>query len=342
MDKFLVFDTKKIAVIFITAYIFILIVLSSIVFSINSNYSQHSADTTGVFAEIFFCVIIISAIFYFCWVNILKREKQIKYNEELLKNAVFGIQTNLKELSGKLSIQSEKIIYVSSLFFEFIGAINDISQNSQKADSLACGAKESALTGINTVVENTKILQTISSSVENARDLTLALGERSKKIDKIVSTIKGISEQTNLLALNAAIEAARANEYGRGFAVVADEVRKLSVRSSVSAKEISDIIIDIQKEIESTITVIEITNGAAINGRNTAEQLHQSFEQIQSMIQTTKDSIENISNSLSNQMNVGNNIVNSIEEINLLISDVTASSDKISVVLAEVLKPNIV
>lgn len=64
----------------------------------------------------------------------------------------------------------------------------------------------------------------------------------SEQIDKIVSTINGISIQTQLLALNAAIEAAHAGRAGRGFAVVAEEVRNLSVRSADAAREIGELV----------------------------------------------------------------------------------------------------
>ena len=74
------------------------------------------------------------------------------------------------------------------------------------------------------------------------------LEERMKQVEHIVSVVSEIASQTNLLALNASIEAARAGEHGRGFAVVAEEVRKLADESDHSARNISQLLRNMQRK----------------------------------------------------------------------------------------------
>ena len=81
--------------------------------------------------------------------------------------------------------------------------------------------------------------------------------------------------QTNLLALNAAIEAARAGQHGKGFAVVADEVRTLAETSEKSARDIQELIVQIQKDVKVIAEGIQNSATAAreemAKGKKTTE-----------------------------------------------------------------------
>jgi len=88
-------------------------------------------------------------------------------------------------------------------------------------------------------------LQAFVTSIHTTSKTVEELNQSSEEIKSIIDLIHNISSQTNLLALNASIEAARAGEAGKGFAVVADEIRKLAEETSVSAKRINHIVLNI-------------------------------------------------------------------------------------------------
>lgn len=91
------------------------------------------------------------------------------------------------------------------------------------------------------------------------------LEKQAANIGDIVKAVARIADQTNLLALNAAIEAARAGKHGKGFAVVADEVRTLAETSEKSAKQIQDLVGQIQQDVKAIADGIN-SSAKAIEG----------------------------------------------------------------------------
>jgi methyl-accepting chemotaxis protein len=95
------------------------------------------------------------------------------------------------------------------------------------------------------------------------------LDRQAATIGEVVKAVARIADQTNLLALNAAIEAARAGQHGKGFAVVADEVRTLAETSEKSARDIQDLIAQIQREVK---VIADGINTSANNAREEVER----------------------------------------------------------------------
>jgi methyl-accepting chemotaxis protein len=99
--------------------------------------------------------------------------------------------------------------------------------------------------------------------VARAGETLLAVGEEVRTTAARVQELSGLSDrvaafaqalakiarQTRLLALNAAIEAARSERDGEGFASVAEEVRLLAGDAARSAREVADVIGEVQAGI---------------------------------------------------------------------------------------------
>jgi len=162
---------------------------------------------------------------------------------EELKRAADQIATGAEEASGAAQESLAAFTQVgTSITRQLQNA--EISQSKSEATQ-ALVAKTAGDIGV--MINNVGVAaQRQATSVEMVGELE----KQAASIGDIVKAVARIADQTNLLALNAAIEAARAGKHGKGFAVVADEVRTLAETSEKSAKQISDLVAQIQQEVK--------------------------------------------------------------------------------------------
>ncbi len=184
-----------------------------------------------------------------------------------------AIAESAQNLSESAQTQAASVEQMSASVEDLLQSIQVISESASQARQQAVATSELARTGGASVGEAVTSMQLIQKS--------------SEQINDIIQVISEIASQTNLLALNAAIEAARAGEHGLGFAVVADEVRKLAERSSLAAKEITQLIKESTRRVEE---------GAALSAK-----VGKSLDAIVGAVEQTASGIARIDESTGTQ-----------------------------------------
>lgn len=175
--------------------------------------------------------------------GLLSSFQELLQTTGLMKDKSLNLDESALNLSQITEMVNQKIVdinmklnEVSHSFEQMNIAIQEITQN---------------------VLKTTEMTKEAKTRTDLAHQVVEKLSEDSKKIGEIVTLINNIAEATNLLALNASIEAARAGEAGKGFAVVANEVKELAKQTQRATKDIEEMIFEVQKNIESSISSID-------------------------------------------------------------------------------------
>lgn len=241
--------------------------------------------------------------------------EELTASSEQSSQAVTLVAGSISNVANGSEMAVTAAIETSAVVEQMSAGIQQVAASTTQVATNSAQASEKAKEGDASVDKAVSQMSSIEKTVNNSAIVVAKLGERSKEIGQIVATISGIAGQTNLLALNAAIEAARAGEQGRGFAVVAEEVRKLAEQSQDAAKQIANLIGEIQGDTDKAVVAMSEGTREVKVGTEVVTAAGQAFKEIAALVMQVSDQVREISAATQQMASGSQQIVTAVKNM---------------------------
>lgn len=288
-----------------------------------SGEAEVSPDITGAIADSFNVMI----------VELRRIIGEVRDTTLQVSSSASEIQTTTEHLAQGSEAQALQIVDTTAAVDEMAVSVQQVSETSAQAASVAEQALTNARSGAQAVGKTIEGMNSIRGQVQETSRRIKRLGESSQEIGEIVQLIGDIADRTSILALNASIQAAMAGEAGRGFAVVAEEVERLAERSAEATGRIGTLIKSIQGETVEAVSAMEATTREVVSGSTLANEAGQTLGQIEDVSNRLSELIQSITQASKQQARGSESVAKSMGEISEVTQQTSAGTKQAAVAI---------
>ncbi|MFB6274985.1 MAG: methyl-accepting chemotaxis protein [Halothece sp.] len=253
--------------------------------------------------------------------NLQDTARQVKDAASRVSTSLGENETAIRQLAEGAIEEADDIQSTLNSVEEMNRSIQEVADNAQKAASIADTAFTTAQEGNQAMEKTVQTIQGLRSTVGETSKKMKQMGESAQKISQVVSLIDEISLKTSLLAINASVEANRAGELGQGFTAVAEQVESLAEQSASAAKEISQIVANIQNDTQEAIETMEQGTTEVVESTRSVEETQARLGEVVARSEEINNLMQSISNSTVSQAETS-------QAVSQLMEQVTRSSQE--------------
>lgn len=263
--------------------------------------------------------------------NIAESADVLSKNTYDTATSIEEMASSVKEIESSLEVISNASEATSASIIEMSSSIKEVEKSTLESADLSEKVRNLILQkGITSFDNAIKGFENIKTNVEFLSQIIGSLGEKSSQIGRIVGLISDIADNTNLLALNASILAAQSQEHGKGFSVVAEEIKNLSKRTSMSTKEIEDMIAMVQQDIEKSVTMTKNSLASIEEGVKLMAIVKSTLLEILDNANLSAEKSQNIKKATTEQSIGISNITKSVNDIKNQIDHIYQATQELS------------